>query len=251
MAFQLTQGNPAFVSMYAHPLAAPTAGGFTGGVMPRQEQSAEMAINEARLAFERDQLNRQMEQAAANRVAGQETANADRASNFQLGMAPWNFKDKVFQTVSPLLTGLLGTGAGGQSPLVGGQTTPAPAIDANPIWNPQQVNQQVNATKAGNAASAATQQQQAARKTAGQGFGSRSPLLAALNSGIDQSRMAADADADREIRWGAAEGNAGHVLKAQTANADVWKAQNQIDVERRKANNQYVSSLASIIGGLM
>ena len=91
---------------------------------------------------------------------------------------------------------------------------------------------------------------QAQTKLTSQGFGTKSPLLAALEGNIGQARMAQDATAGREIPWQAAQGNAGQVLKAQQANQGADVALNNADIERRKANNSYTTSLLGILGGL-
>jgi hypothetical protein len=174
---------------------------------------------------------------------------ADRDLQFKLGMAPVDFAREKFNTLSPLLTGLIGnqTGPGTE---VGGTSTPLPQINQGPIWSPQQVNQQVNAAKGSNSQMAASQQQQAATKTAAQGFGSRSPLLAALQGQIGASQMAANTDAERNIRFDTAKDNAKHTLDTQVAGQNQWMDANSIDVERRKAKNQHTSALAGILAGL-
>lgn len=233
--FQMTQGNPA--SVYLQPPGSSPMSGPHNGFAPTQVQNADIAINNKNLDFAREKMGVD----AAN-------ANADRANQMTLGMAPWNFKDKVFGTISPLLQQLMGN----QNPggLVGGQNPATPQVDASPIWNPQQIDQQVNSAKANNAQSADTQSKAAQTKLSAQGFGSKSPLLAALEGNIGQARMGADADAERGIRWDAASGNAGQVLKGQMANQNAAVAFNGQDIDRRKANNQYQTSLLSILGGL-
>lgn len=232
MPWQLTDSNSAYSLT-----GGPAFYGMGAGYAPTQVENAGVVNNRANLGFQKDKL-----------AADQANAGADRALQLQLGSMPWRFKDKVFGTISPLLQQLMG----GQGPggTVGGQNPAIPQVDASPIWNPQQINQQVNSAKANNAASAETQSVGVQGKLASQGFGSKSPLLAALQGNIGQAKMGADADAERGIRWDAASGNAGQVMKGQTANQNAAVAFNNADIERRKSNNQYTTSLMSILGGL-
>lgn len=197
-----------------------------------------------------NQLTYQGGQAAADRAFQGGQAAANRGLQQQLGMAPWAFKDQVFNTVSPLLKGLMGQ-AQGQAGLVGGQNGPSPQIDAGPVWSPQMIDQQVNAAKAGTAQKAQTQMTANQRNTAASGFGSRSPLLAALNSGVGMQAQAAGTDAERNIRFGAAQGNAQQVLAGQQAQEGQWRDQQDADIRRRQANHQYVTSIAGLLAGMM
>ncbi|HUR53513.1 MAG TPA: hypothetical protein VMZ71_05260 [Gemmataceae bacterium] len=238
--YQSSQGNPSLINMGTAMSGLDAAG--RPGVTAYNVESADIAALKLQQQFQKEMFDRTNPQNLA-------AANADRAAQLQIGMAPWAYKDKVFGTISPLLQQL----TGGQNPggLVGGQNPATPQVDASPIWNPQQINQQVNSAKANNAQAADTQSKAAQAKTAAQGFGSKSPLLAALEGGIGQARMGADADAERGIRWDAAAGNAGHVMKGQAANQNAAVAFNGQDIERRKANNQYTTSLLSVLGGMV
>lgn len=234
--FQMTQGNPA--SVYLNPPASsPLAAGHNGyapGVVP----NADLVGLDKNLGFQREKL-------------GVDTANqaADRANQLSIAQMPWDYKNKVFGTISPLLTQLTGGAAGGgQTP--GGSNLGVERVNESPIWSPQQIGQQVNAAKAGNAQNADTQMKQAQTKLTSQGFGSKSPLLAALEGNIGQARMGQDATAAREIPWQAAQGNSQQVLKAQQSNQGADVAMNAADIERRKANNSFQTSLLGILGGL-
>ncbi len=232
MPWQLTDSNSAYSLV-----GGPAFYGMGPGYAPTQVENAGVANNRANLAFQEKKL-----------AADQANAGADRNLQLQLGQLPWQYKDKVFGTISPLLQNLMGNqGPGGT---VGGQNPGVPQVDAGPIWSPQQVNQQVNSAKANNAQAADTQSKAAQTKLSAQGFGSKSPLLAALEGNIGQAKMGADADAERGIRWDAAGGNAGHVLKGQMANQGAAIAFNDADIKRRQSNNQYTTSLLSVLGGL-
>lgn len=235
--FQMTQGNPA--SIFLNPSASSPMSASHNGFAPAQVPNSDLIGLDKNLSFQRDKM-------------GVDTANAaaDRANQFSIAQMPWDYKNKVFGTISPLLTQLTGGAAGGGQ-VPGGTNLGVERVDESPIWNPQQIGQQVNAAKANNARSADTQTKQAQTKLTSQGFGSKSPLLAALEGNIGQARMGADAEADRQINWGAAQGNAQQVQKAQMSNQGADVAMNSADIERRKASNSYQTSLLGILGGLM
>lgn len=185
---------------------------------------------------------------AADRNALTQRSDADRAANFSLGMAPINLKRDIFNQVSPLLTGLMG---GGNNERVGGTGTPAPDITRGPVWSGQQVNEQVNAGLASNAANADTQNRQNATGLAAQGFGSRSPLLAALNSSVGMQRAAADADFARDTRFDTAKANAEQVTTTDQLAVDRWDRGERNDIARRQAAFNQQSQLAAVLAGLV
>lgn len=148
-----------------------------------------------------------------------------------------------FNQLLPMVQGL-------SSGLVGGQSGPGPQINAGPVWNGQQVQEQVNAAQAKNSASAQTATKGLQQSFAGRGFASNSPLLQALQSGVDMNRMSQNATAAREIPWQAAEGNAKQLLASQRAQEEQFANRQAEDIERRKGNQQYQSSLLSILASM-
>lgn len=234
--FQMTQGSPA--SIYLNTPGNSPMAGPSNGFAPTQVENSDLLGLDKNLKFQREKLG-----------VDTASANADRANQFSIAQMPWDYKNKVFGTLSPLLTQLTGGAAGGGI-RPGGENLGVERVNESPIWSPQQVGQQVNAAKAGNAQSADTQMKAAQTKLTSQGFGSKSPLLAALEGNIGQARMGQDATAAREIPWQAAQGNATQVMGAQKANQGADIAANAADIERRKANNSYTTSLLGILGGL-
>lgn len=222
-----SQGNP----------VAPTAVDSEGVVLGRmQDKQAQRA------------LDFQVNNATAGRLSDNANRAADRDTQLQLGMAPINLKRDIFNQVSPLLTGLVGNAGNGDR--VGGTNSPPPDITRGGIWSPQQVDEQVNAAKSANAANADRTTRGNATSLAAQGFGSRSPLLAALNASTQMQRAGADATADRETRWNAAEGNAQQTTRTDQLAVDRWDRTEKNDIARRQAANNYTSSLASILASL-
>lgn len=218
-------------------------------VAPTAIDSEGIALQKMRQPLEQRALDQSAQKDTADRQFQAAQGDANRANALQQTMAPINFKRDVFNSVSPLLTGMLG-GATKENGVVGGESAAAPGITRGPVWSGQQIQEQVNSGKAANAGNADTQSRANEQRLAGSGFGSRSPLLAALNSSVGMQRSAADANVDRETRWGAAQGNADSTFRTDQLATQQWdQAQNQ-DIARRQARNQYQTSLASILASL-
>lgn len=192
-------------------------------------------------------LDLQAAQGAAQLTSGNANAAADRANQLQIGLAPTQLKRDIFGQVSPLLTGLLGS----NTQRVGGQSDAAPSISRAPIWSADQIQQQVNSGQAANLAGADTQNRDAATRMAGQGFGTRSPLLAALQGATNMQAQAANTDTDRQTRWDAAQGNADQTYRTDQLATQQWDQAQQQDIARRQMQTSYAGNLASVLASLV
>ncbi len=191
-----------------------------------------------------NQLNRDFE-------GGQNDAN--RALQRELSMAPLQFQKSKFNAVMPLISNILG-GHGGQMNMgfAGGGGGPMPAQQQTKVgdmFTPEQIQQQVNAAKAGNAQQAQTAVQQQQRGAGGRGISSGSPLLAALQGQIQAAQMAGDADSERGIRLGSAQANAQNRLQTGQLAEQQWlNAQDQA-LRRQQLGYAGPASLLSALGG--
>jgi hypothetical protein len=190
---------------------------------------------------------------AGEYAADAQTANAaaDRAA-----------KQGRFNSVFGLLSGMFGGGGGGGVAgfNVPGQGGPAraggsqvgaqPTISAGPVWNPQQIDQQVNATRAKNDAAAESQMRGIRSSTTGRGFGSNSPLLQALQTGVQNANTATNTEAERAFRQQAAEGNATQMLKGQTAQEQQFASRQDEDIRRRAPYFAQQNALIAALAGL-
>lgn len=158
---------------------------------------------------------------------------------------PLLYQQSRFNTLLPILQ----QGMGQFSSMVGGGGGPGPRIDTGGVWNPQQVQQQVNASRATTDQTAAARNRQTQASLGGRGFGTRSPLLAALQGQTQNQAMATNAASERQIRWDASQGNAQHRLAGQTAAEDQFASRQREDIERRRtALGSWNALLASIAG---
>lgn len=184
------------------------------------------------------------------------TLSAD--AQYELARMPWEFKDRVWNTVNPLLTNLLGTGNGQANfSLVGGENSALPRLPNSFVFSPQQTQQAVNAARAQGDQGVATQKQQISSDLAGRGFSKRSPIAMALGLAADTGGRMSNADQEREIRLGHAEQNARQDLSVGQLAQQQWQNWNQADIARRQAqvdsilnSQRNVASLISALSGL-
>lgn len=206
-----------------------------------------------------NQLGFQGQQAGLDRAFQGAQGDASRANQMSIANLPYAFKNRVFDTVSPLLSGLMnGQGSAFSFGQVGGTNTPQPQITAAPVYTDQQTNQQVNNQQSQNASKAAAQMRTNSTGLAGQGWGANSPLLAALNSGVQNQLMASNATAARETPFMAAQANAKQLLAGQQAQESQWGDLQQADIARRQQQLQaqsqaqnYTTSLISALAGMV
>ncbi len=193
--------------------------------------------------FQQDELSTQENIARMNAGPAWARAFADSAAA--------TMKDNRARDIFSWLKGQFGAGgaAGGAGGLEGGAAA-QPQITAGPVWGPQQVQEQVNAARSGIDARTGTQMRQARQSTAGRGFGSNSPLLAALEAGIQGRGMAQGSDAERGIRWDSAQGNAAQMLKGQTAQEAQFAARRQEEIERQRNQLSTMNALIQAMSGL-
>lgn len=117
--------------------------------------------------------------------------------------------------------GTSGTGSGGTGGKggVGGLGSYTTSIDTGGIWSDPQIQQQVNQQRASLDQAGATDQAAIQSKLASSGFGSNSPLAAALANQRQAATAAAGTGMEQNTRWNAAQGNANQLLQSQTARA--------------------------------
>lgn len=206
----------------------------------RALQAADQAAGQ-----QRDIAASQQNLATQQRGETQRAQIAARAST-----APARMQQQRFNTVYGDIRNQLGQ-MGATFGQVGGQSPPSPEITVGGVWSPDQVQQQVNAARAGN--DQATQARQAVmqRQMAGRGFGANSPLAMALGVGMGNQNLATNTGAEREIRWNAAQGNAQHQLATQQAREQQFASRQDEDIRRRQSQLQAYSALLGALGGLV
>lgn len=212
-------------------------GGYTGGSYFGSGGSSNSYINE--------QLQNQY--IVKPQLASQEKVaqiGAD-ASKF-----PAQMQQDRFNQVFPWLQGQLGS-LQSQMATAGGQSPKSPEITVGGVYNPQQIQQQVNATRAQGDQAMNSTIRQNTQQNAGKGFGSNSPLLQALNGQARASNLGTNTMAEQQFRNQAAQANAGHVLQTQQAREGQFASRQNEDIERRKPYWSTMNSLIGALGGLV
>lgn len=174
-------------------------------------------------------------------------AEKNRQLELQLAQMPLDWQKEKYNRATG--SGLYQSLTGAFTPsTVGGVNSPMSPISQGSIWSDQQIDQQVNQSKSNNQQMAATQNQQISNRAAGQGFASKSPLVAALQGQTNAATMANNAKSEQDIRWNAAEGNSRHLLDTQKAAQQQWADWNDADIRRRQAAYQGQASLLAALG---
>lgn len=227
------------------------------GEQANANRGQQLTMQGNQLGFEGQQagLNRSFtgEQNSEQRQFEGSQGDANRALQLQLGMAPINFAQSKFNAVMPLISNLLGPGGagGGFGGAGGGALSQQQRTAVGDLWTPQQIDQQVNAAKASNAQSASSASTNAARQTAGRGFGANSPLLAALQGQINASQMGQNAEADRNIRLSGAQANAQNRLQTGTLAEQQWQDAADQAYKRQALGFSGPASLLSALGSFV
>ena len=226
----------------------------------------QMAILGQRLSREQE-TGRTDEENLARNVLTQKQGFAEKQFN---RVFPW-MQDVTGQALGkfPGSGGAPGGGAGGMT----GGYNPYGAVDlpklpaqsgisTGDIWNPQQVQQKVNAARAFNDQSTASQMAKMEGSLAGRGYGSTSPLLMALKGNLQGKNMIANTQAGTTIPWEAAQGNAQQRLSSEQARAAVNTALQQALLQAQTSQrntatsaaasnqNALLQALGSMVGGL-
>jgi hypothetical protein len=126
-----------------------------------------------------------------------------------------------------------------------------PKITVGGVWNPQQVQQQVNQTRAQNDRSTQTQQTGQAQQLAGRGFGSNSPLLQSLYGQSNANNLATNTNAEQQLRWNAAQGNQQAILNTQQAAAQNYGARQNELLQARGQDVGRVNALIAALSGIV
>lgn len=200
--------------------------------------------------FERGNLNLQLNQKreadaldAALRREGY--ANSSQIANMQAEASkyPHVLKQQRWGQIFPHVQGILGQAGNLNDMYSGSQLDKSATIDQSPVYSGQQIQEQVNATRAQNDAATASRQSALSRQLAGRGYGSRSPIGLMMNQSLMGQNLQGNTAAEQQLRFGAAESNAKHVLNAQKANVDRVAGYNQQDTERGRTRSGLLQGL--------
>lgn len=184
-------------------------------------------------------------QANQQRLQSEQLAAAQRLQDQQLG-----FQRDRFNTVYGALQNQLGA-LNNNAALVGGQSGQGPNLGGGQIWGAQDIQQNLNANRASTDRQVATQNRDMRNNLAGRGFGSRSPLAAALEQQTNMAGMGAKADYARQFVPQARQQNAAFGLETGQARERQFASRQNEDIERRRTNANQQTSILNVLGGLI
>jgi len=178
-----------------------------------------------------------------------------------------DYKTGVLNRLLPMFQGAMGGGnfsSGGAGINVPAPQMGGPHIQGGPLWTEQQIRQNVNANTASIDRSTATNNRNMQNSLAGRGFGSGSPLAAALSNQANMSAMGQKADYSRNFvpqarqqnaQFGLSAANAQQNQFAQNQQAMLGYGQNLLQnqanqIRSQGQNQQYASSLLGALSGL-
>ncbi len=133
----------------------------------------------------------------------------------------------------------------------GAGTAPVPAIDANPIWSGQQIQERVNSTRAASDAATGGAVRRQNQELSGRGFSSMSPLRAELEGAAYGRNNAANMGAENDLRFNSAQANSAQVLKGQQAQEAQRASQEQEAIARRGNQINLQGKLMGLLGALV
>ncbi len=166
-----------------------------------------------------------------------------------LAAIPVNAQMQRFNTILPYLTGSLSS-LNSNFASAGGTNAPAPQISVGGVLNDQQVQQQVNTSRAANDAATQNSIRNAGNSIAGRGFGANSPLAMAMQQGYQNQNLQSNTANETATRLNAAQANAGQLLNSQQARSSQWQQENALDIQRRLPYFQHQNALIAALAGL-
>lgn len=159
-------------------------------------------------------------------------------------------KQSRFNTVFPWLQNEFGSIMGGLANS-GVTVGSGPQITASQVLTPDQIQQQVNQSRAHTDMQVGAQQRSSGNELAGRGLGGSSPLQMALNQGYSNQGMATNAGNTANIRINAATQNAQQLLGSQTARANQFNQETQNVIASKQPYFNLAGQLFGAMGGLI
>lgn len=244
-----------------------------------QQIAGQSALQSGQEQFQTGQsaLDRSLQSSLA--TMANTTTQQGQQLQYQAAQLPYQWANQVFGQVFPIIQGLAGniTGAGGAGGAGGAAGAPAgyssllsalnnssgsaggvgtqPALPNSSVLTPDMIQQQINNSMAANQQSTANQSRALQSKLAGQGYGANSPLLQAMQSGLQSGLLGANANTDLNTRLQAAQANATQANTVSGLGEQQYVDQNQANFNRQQAALNYLTqqgqTQASLINGLL
>jgi hypothetical protein len=173
-------------------------------------------------------------------------------------MYPATLAQQRFQTVFPWMSGSVFPWVQGQisqfnkNPAApGGFPGQPPEVTVGGVLNPQQIQQQVNQSRAATDASTQTNIRQMQQRLGGTGMGAQSPLAQALTGQMQGQGLQTNTGNETNLRLQAAGQNAQNLLATQQARLGGWEAAGQLQNQRLQALLGPENALIAALGGMV
>lgn len=226
-----------------------------------QDQQAQQAAMDRAQQFQLQQrqfgqesgqnaLNRQLAQWTTGQEQSGQTERANIAAQAQ--ELPAQLQQQRFNTLFPWMQQQVGNlmnrnQAGAGQP---GNPSGQPQINVGGVWSPQQVQQQVNASRAHNDQATASQSRAMQGKLAGQGYGANSPLSQALQGQLQAQNLATNTQNTAQVRQNAAQMNSNQLLSTQQAAEQQYASRQQEALQAQQIAAQQQNALISALAGM-
>lgn len=206
----------------------------------RQQDQQQFGAN---LGFQREQMAAQQQQA---RDAQANQLNIARMQA-DASRYPTQVKESMFNRIFPYIGRMMNGGSFLSGYNTSAQTGQQPYISDAPVYSQQAIQERVNAQRAQGDAAMASRQQQLRNSAAGRGASANSPLMQSMMNAMYGQNLAANTQAENDLRFNAAKENASQVLNAQQAREKQYASRQGEGIERGKVN---YSGLTGLLGAL-
>lgn len=198
------------------------------------------------------QRQREAQLQAGTAQSGFATSERNTQTQAEAAKLPAELQQQRFGQVFPYLRDALdGTGSGSDKYTGAGQVGTQPRIDATPVWNDAQIQQQVNTMRAGNDASTAGKVRGMQAANAGRGLGANSPLSQALGAMYQGQGLQANTAGETSTRLNSAQANATQLLAGQKAQEGQFASRQAEDIQRNQVRLQSRNALLGALSGLV
>lgn len=186
----------------------------------------------------------------ARQIAGQESIAKIGA---EASMYPARLQQSRFNTVFPWLQGQIGDFKSTLDGSLGGTgvASGGPSIRVGGVYNPQNIQQQVNASNAKIDQATSTKNIADAQQLGSSGYGANSPLLAALKGQSFAAGLGTKTQAEQGLRTTAAAQNQQAQLASQQAAANVYAQRQAEALQKRGQNTSLYGALIGQLSGLV
>lgn len=166
---------------------------------------------------------------------------------------PW--QTQAMQSLYPQITSqLFGDPARYRVGMAGGPNVRLPGVSVGGIWSPQRIQEQVNLMRSIAEQQTEGQLQRQQQELLGRGYGSGSPILAALQQTGQQQKLAGQTSSENELRTRMDQMNRQHLLSTQQARAQIAAEQARLNQGSRNLDlqlyGQQLQSKAPMYGAL-